>query len=140
MSNVKSLLAYIAHHPGLTAAEIADGTNLSTDNVLDLLGPEIDRRRIRVELKLATPVVPIRIYFASEQVAQELAAAARAEARSVTYADASGGALCFGFFPDGRMSIEKGSQSVHLTADESARFFRFIGSINVGHISSARYA
>lgn len=140
MNNVKSLLAYIARHPGLTAAEIADGTNLSTDNVLDLLGPEIEQQRIRVELKLATPVVPIRIYFASEQVTRELAAAVGSEAKSVTYADTASGALCFGFFPDGRMSIEKGSQSVHLTADESARFFRFIGSINVGRATSARHA
>lgn len=140
MNHTKSLLAHIKNHPGLTAAEIAEGTNLTTDHVLDLLGPEIEQQRVRVELKLATPVVPIRIYFASEQVAEELMTAEGGEAKSVVYAETPAGALCFGFFPDGRMSIEKGSQAVHLTADESARFFRFIGSINVERAMGARHA
>ncbi|HHV7522963.1 TPA: hypothetical protein ACUNF5_004478 [Burkholderia orbicola] len=138
MKGIKSILRHIVDYPGSTTPEIAEATQLEADHVLDLLRPDVESGRVEIRKQAQWTGLLVDTFFASQSLIDEFDGKRQlivpaASPTGVVQARSADGSLCFSVFADGRMSIEKTRQSIHLTPGEASHFVQFIGSLKVDH-------
>ncbi|VVE67843.1 hypothetical protein PAN31117_02786 [Pandoraea anapnoica] len=139
MTHTETILKYIVEHPGSSAAQVADGCNLSIDDIGDLLLPSIANGKV---IKDAQGRGSLVFYHPSQSLVNELGASVAPPARgrprkAVAQATSDDGDFSCGFYTDGRLCITKKSKEIFLTSGERASLVGFLDAINIDLITGA---
>ncbi|VVE15197.1 hypothetical protein PAN31117_03044 [Pandoraea anapnoica] len=138
MTHTETILKYIVEHPGSSAAQVADGCNLSIEDISDLLLPSITNGKVIKDPQGRGSVV---FYHPSQSLIREflpVGAPARGRPRkAVAQSTSDDGDFSCGFYTDGRLCITKKNKEIFLTSGERASLVGFLDAINIDLITGA---